>query len=260
MTWNINHRTTQKAIPSTMAHAIVSLNPDIVVLTEYVPGSSRQVFLNQLTSFGLSNIITSDFAKGENHVLIASRSTLEPRDLRAPEINSSAPPNSMHVYSPLHGVEILGLRIPDYSKQPALRQKYWDWIINTAKNVGEHPFAILGDFNTDPGYPRARCGPRIAELLAVGWQHALPSVGASFWGTNSTGVRIDHAFVTKHFTIQSARYVTESNGHIFVGKTSVALSDHAALLAELVNKHETATSRESLPVVLSDNNDKCASL
>ena len=95
------------------------------------------------------------------------------------------------------------------------------------------PMAIAGDFNTDVSYPRARCGDRPARLVASGWQHAAPPAGASYYTLRNEGKRIDHAFVSQHFAIQQACYVTESAGHRLIGKPADALSDHAALVADI---------------------------
>jgi endonuclease/exonuclease/phosphatase family metal-dependent hydrolase len=232
-TWNINHRTREKPIPPLMAEAIASLAPDVIVLTEYVPGPSRGRFLAELAALGLVHTRVSAYAKGHNHVLIASRSALEDGDIRAPAIASAVPSNVLHVRLPGEESDVLGLRIPDYSKEPVTKRACWDWIMTTAGAVIDRPFVILGDFNTDPSYPRHKCGHRIGELLATGWQHAAPNEGASYWPPQGDGVRIDHAFVSKHFIVEIARYVSETGRYIFAGKSSDALSDHAALVVEL---------------------------
>jgi endonuclease/exonuclease/phosphatase family metal-dependent hydrolase len=235
LAWNVNHRTTQKPIPPLMAEAITSLAPDVIVLTEYVPGPSRERFLTDLASCGLKHKRESAYVKGQNHVLIASRSTLESGDLRAPEIAPAVPSNVLHVRLPDDGLEVLGLRIPDYGKQPVIRSLCWDWITATAKAAMNRPFVLLGDFNTDPKYSRARCGHRIAELVVEGWRHAVPpeGEGASYWTPRGHGVRIDHAFMSQHFKVHAARYVAEAGRYLFAGKGRGALSDHAALLVEI---------------------------
>jgi len=158
--WNINHRIREKVIPDQMTEAIVSLGPDVIVLTEYVHGPSRDLFLARLADHGFCNSLVSACRPKENHVLIAARSALEHGTIRAPEIGASLPSNALHVRLPDEGVEILGLRVPDYS-QPKMKRVCWDWIIETAAAVKDLPFAMIGDFNTDPKYPPSRCGDRI---------------------------------------------------------------------------------------------------
>src|SRR5690242_6978846 len=113
ITWNVNHRARAKAIPPRLAEMIVSLEPDLVVLAEF-----RRSFLAQLAGRGLPNWLVSRVTpRGENHVLIASRTPIVPGAIEAPAIAPSVPSNVLHVISPHEGIEILGLRVPDYSKQ-----------------------------------------------------------------------------------------------------------------------------------------------
>jgi len=232
--WNINHRIREKAIPDQMIEAIVSLGPDVVVLTEYVHGPSRGSFLAGLAQHGFGNWLVSERRPRENQVLIAARTDLEPGSIRAPEIAPSVPSNALHVRLPQDGVEILGLRVPDYSKDAKTKRACWDWIIRTAAPVRDRPFVIIGDLNTDPRYPRSRCGDCIKRLIDDGWQLASPPDGSSFWTLNGDAVRIDHAFVSKLLGVERAAYVTKSDRHVFVGKEPDALSDHAALSIDVM--------------------------
>ena len=50
LAWNLNHRARAKAIPSCLADVIASLEPDVIVLTEYVHRDTRRPFLDQLAS------------------------------------------------------------------------------------------------------------------------------------------------------------------------------------------------------------------
>lgn len=232
VSWNINHRARERRIPDQLVRAIEALVPDVVVLTEYVPGSSRASFLDALRALGLRNILTSAFAPRENHVLIAARSALEPGDIRAPPIAHAVPSNALHVRLPEAGFELLGLRLPDYSKQPKTRRACWDWILHTAAAVRGRPFVLIGDFNTDPAYPRARCGDRIGLLKDSGWQHQFPESPPSYRTPRGDGVCIDHAFVTPHFELRRVSYIAQAGTHVLFGAEG-ALSDHAALLIEL---------------------------
>jgi len=232
--WNVNHRIREKPIPDQMIEAIVALAPNVVVLTEYVHGPSRGSFLARLAQHGFGKWLVSERRPRENQVLIAARTDLERGSIRAPEIDRSAPSNVLHVHLPQEGVEILGLRVPDYSKDAKTKRVCWDWILETAASVKDRPFVIIGDFNTDPKYPRSRCGDCIKRLDDDGWQLASPPDGSSFWTLNGDAVRIDHAFVTKLLGVERAAYVTRSDRNVFVGKEPGALSDHAALSVDII--------------------------
>ena len=136
VTWNLNHKTRAKAIPPSLIDAVASLEPDLIALTEYVHGDSRRPFLAQLADRGLPYWHVSRVTPpGENHVLIASRTPIELGPIEAPAIAPSVPSNALHVILPGEGTEILGLRVPDYSKQRRLKRACWNWIIETAKTV-----------------------------------------------------------------------------------------------------------------------------
>jgi hypothetical protein len=78
-------------------------------------------------------------------------------------------------------IDVLGLRVPDYSREPARRRACWDWVRSVADTLIDRPAVILGDFNVDPDYPKAQCGDRLRARVDSGWTLALPSTGASFW-------------------------------------------------------------------------------
>jgi len=93
---------------------------------------------------------------------------------------------------------------------------------------------ILGDFNTDPSYPPGKCGDRIRNLANTGWQLAAPPADVSYWPVaGGAEKRLDHAFISKHFTVLGAEYIWESDRYIFAGKTPGAMSDHAVLMMEI---------------------------
>ncbi|KKH50170.1 endonuclease/exonuclease/phosphatase family protein [Methanosarcina sp. 1.H.A.2.2] len=235
LTWNINHRTCNKKIPYHMAKAIASLTPDVIVLTEYVPGSSHQIFIEQLDSYGFTHHFMSKRALKENQVFIAANTKLECGNILAPtNIDKSLPSNVLHVLLPEKGFNILGLRMPDYSKLPKIKRQCWDWIQKIAEENVDLPFVIMGDFNTDPVDSKAKCGDRINQLRDNGWQHSMPSSGASYWAIrNGSGRRLDHAFVSRHFDVMATEYISESSSYVFAGKKSEAMSDHAVLLIEV---------------------------
>jgi len=238
LTWNINHRTFNRKIPHHMAEAISSLTPDVIVLTEYVPGSSHQRFIEQLESYGFTHHVMSKRVLKENQVFIAANTKLECGNILAPtNIDKSIPSNVLHVLLLDEGFDILGMRVPDYSKLPKIKRQCWDWIQKIATENKDRPFVIMGDFNTDPEYQPAKCGDRISKLVDEGWQHAIPKSGASYWDIkNGNGKQLDHAFISRHFDILDAKYISESGSYVFAGKKSEAMSDHAILLLEINRK------------------------
>ncbi len=238
LAWNVNHRARAKAIPPMLVDAIDSLRPDLIVLTEYVHGATRSPFLDQLADRGLPHWHVSHVTPlKENHVLIASRTSIEAGSIHAPAIAPSVPSNFLHVSLPHEGCEILGLRVPDYSKQPKMQRACWEWIIETAKTVKDRPFVLIGDFNLDPRYTQTVCGDCIGKMIEDGWQLASPKEGASYWTLkDKVPCQIDHALVSGHFTILDSRYVSDFGELGSIGVTKDALSDHAILRIDIERK------------------------
>ena len=157
------------------------LGPDVFVLTEYVAGPSHGSFMTEFRALGLASSLISPYAKGENQLLVASRWALEFGEITPPDLSPSVRHNFVHAEIPSQKLRVLGIRIPDYSKTPRLRRAYWDWLETSTREWCGIPTVMIGDFNTDPDYPRARCGDRIAALQEVGWVHTGPAEGASYW-------------------------------------------------------------------------------
>ena len=233
LSWNVNHRINEKPIPAQMADALLSLDPDVVILNEYVPGPSRSKFLQELSDGGLGHQLESQYVPRMNHVLIASRSPLERGDIVGPDIDPYIPPGLLHVVMPEHDLHVIGLRIPDFSRKLAIKRAYWDWIEQLAGAMPRRNVIIAGDFNTDPTYPKARCGPRFGAIEAAGWQHVMPKDGNSYWTLNGKGVRIDHALASPGMAVGECRYVVSHAGYQFVGKSEGGMSDHAVLEVDI---------------------------
>ncbi|EPR44204.1 Endonuclease/exonuclease/phosphatase [Desulfovibrio sp. X2] len=238
-TWNLNHRAgvgpLKRAKP--IVAAISALDADVVVLTEYVRQPRREDILPLMSEMGWHHLSTLH-TKGENSVLIVSKSILRKGRIVAPQVHASAPPNALHVHIPSLGLEILGLRVPDYSKSiyRGIRATYWDWLMTVARDTVSRPFLIIGDLNTDPSYSPSKYGDRLHGMVRLGWQHALPGAGWSYKGnaTKPGGEkRLDHAFVTGHFEIRNSSYVSISGEHVFAGDKARQLSDHAPLVVDL---------------------------
>jgi endonuclease/exonuclease/phosphatase family metal-dependent hydrolase len=244
LTWNVNHRVNEKTIPPQMAEAIVSLEPDVFVLTEFVDGPSRESFKSDLKLFGFFHKI-SDGPKGQNQILIASRTPLVNGGIHVPQSEQADPPNEplipvafpsnvMHVKVPDKRFDILGLRVPMPLKS-VNRRACWEWIMATAKENCDLPFVIMGDFNIDRRYSPVKCGKRFDQLANIGMQHAdaVPASDQSYFPlSGGRGTRIDHAFLSRHFINPKARYVSESSDYVFAGKKPGAMSDHAVLLVD----------------------------
>ena len=218
-----------RPIPELVPEAIKLLTPDLLVLTEYVRGPTHLSFLSRLAGLGLGHTLISSESRGQNSVMIVSRRPLARGRISGSTIAPALPYNFLHVELPEDGLQVMGIRIPDYSKQPRIRRACWDWFCSLAEKEVNSPTVMMGDFNSDPNYSKSRCGDRFAQLVEYGWQLALPEDGASYWSLNGHAVRLDHAFVSRDYRVISARYIDRVAGLILANRHSQTLPDHAAL-------------------------------
>jgi endonuclease/exonuclease/phosphatase family metal-dependent hydrolase len=239
LTWNVAHQThTANKNLSEMAEALASLSPDVIVLTEYVPGKLHNKFTSDLKPLGFEWRISqpSPTIRRQNQVLIASRTPLAAGDIQAPLISPAFPSNVLHVRVPEKGFEVLGLRVP-MPLNPEIRHKYWNWIAETAQQHTDRPTIILGDLNNDTGARGPEGGVRFNQLKEGGWYRA-PASGKSYWSKDGTvESRLDHALFSQHFVIGKTEYITESGRFVFANTQPAnfnpkAMSDHAILLVE----------------------------
>jgi len=193
--WNVNHRAKEKKIPGNMVDGIVSLNPDVVILTEFVQGPSRDKFIKSLVNSGLVHVRISNYVPAENNILVASRFIINIGEIKAPGIAPSIPYNFYHIELPTEDIHILAIRIPDYSSFPKIKRDYWDWILDMASQVKDKNCLFCGDLNTSPEYTKAKCGDRIQKLIDLGWKKVSPDTGNTYWNPKGYGVQIDHAFI-----------------------------------------------------------------
>jgi hypothetical protein len=123
--WNLNHRIREKVIPEGVATAILSLSPDVVVLTEYVEGPDHASFCTILKAYGLATQLHSEFKPRHNHVLIASKSMAALGTFVPPDTLPHAVSNCCHVRLADPSLDLVGLRVPVES--PKQNRCYWDW-------------------------------------------------------------------------------------------------------------------------------------
>jgi endonuclease/exonuclease/phosphatase family metal-dependent hydrolase len=242
--WNVNHRATRKAIPSSIAQSIISINPDIIVLTEFVhcdTKGDRQQFYDQLRNARYTHQLLSITNPKQNHVIIASRQEIIPGDLIPPStIHEAVPSNFLHVKTTSENrpLEIIGIRVPDYSKPiyKEVAQKYWQWFSDLTEGIANRPVIMIGDFNIDPSMKKYKFRHHLTDLLYNGWQIASPADGASYYANqNNAPHRLDHAFLTPNFTIMDAAYIQEVKGLWKCGdEKKYREPDHAMLVVDVV--------------------------
>jgi len=231
-TWNLNHRVGTTRFRHDAAKAVVALQADIVVLTEYYPKEHHAEFCAHLFDAGFTYVLASDpGSEVANRVLIVSTLLIEPFHLPPPTFDRQFPANMLAVTVPELGCRVLGLRSPAYvSKDRSSLLASWDWLENATQTLHDAPTIVLGDLNAHQLSPRSRGGEHFRRLLACGWQLATPSGEASYFGPQGRRSKVDHMLCNRWGYFTDACYVTEANEWRLAGGVE-ALSDHAALVA-----------------------------
>lgn len=220
VTWNVGHQTLRKPLPTKYAHALGELEPDVLVLTEYVAHESHGDFISTLSDHGLNQVVTTDYVPRQNQVLIASRHELTRGTVECCELTPATVPNWLHV-SLDDGLEVVGLRVPMF-RIPGGRALYWQWLRGVLPSLAGRPCVLLGDFNASPKYRPLK------SIIADGWQLVTPDTGWSFCGHMGKTAAIDSGLVTRHFRPIDATYIQSGGGCCF-GCTEGSYSDHAVL-------------------------------
>jgi hypothetical protein len=229
--WNIGNTAGRKAFKTESIDAILRLDCDLVVITEYCPGDRHQEIVELLGQGGLQHTLAKYQPKA-NGVLIASWFELRELPLNYPMLDQYSPLGALAVEAKIgarFGPRIIGIRVPYWEgKQIGLCTEYWDWIELTAKQLAnEGPALFIGDLNVQLKSESARGGDHFRSLLSSGWTRAKP-VGTSLPGY-ADGLQIDHALFNHGCTIQTAELLQQVGSHVLCGAPA-ALSDHAALV------------------------------
>jgi endonuclease/exonuclease/phosphatase family metal-dependent hydrolase len=239
--WNLGHQTRERPIRAGFNSAVLHLAPDVLILNEYVHGDSREPLLRALAEVGLAHVMLSA-RKGENNqILMASKYSLQAGDLHSPTVSDADSSNFLHVRIESKSLEVVGVRVPAYPRREQ-NAAYWASLCKTAGSVIHRPIVYIGDLNADPAKKRSVGGRHMVELARQGWQ--IPSSDGPWSYISRTGStsRIDHALVSPGLRITQIRYVVELPRILLAGPKPDAISDHAALVADVVRLQPTCAS------------------
>lgn len=237
--WNVNCRARATPLPETLPGAVLSLLPDVVVLTEYVQARSHERLVGELRLAGLPNVAMSESdGSGKNRVLIASRYSISVGSRLDPEPVFHAASNYLRVRLEQHGdggsVDLVGVRVPFYEIGSDWRT-YWSWFGPHLGQLLTPRQIVIGDLNVDPFKPRvAWMAMELRRAVDRGWQFPVADGDWSYWSTRGPRSKLDHALVGPGLRITGARYITRNEHHVFAGPgPGKALSDHAPLVIEV---------------------------
>ena len=229
VTWNLGHRLNGGHAPDNVITALAALEPDIVILTERLPGPARRSFLGSLAGLGLKHQLATKPGLHSSHVLVVSRLELVPGSLKAGATHDHLPPNMLHAYAPTGALDVLGMTGHDPGSQPASRRAGWAWLVSAATTLKHRRAVLIGDFDADE---RADGIVHLRQLIDAGWKHAVPADGASYRTASSDAGRLDHAFLSPSMQKIDARYALTAAGFRLSG-TKDSLSIQPVLVVDL---------------------------
>ena len=229
--WNVAHQIRQRPFPADVMRAFLTLEPHVVVFTEYVPGPDHQRVVGDLADAGFTGIHISDRVERQNQVLVATRARSQRGSWSAPALRPQVPPNLLQVEVPELDLQVVGLRIPMFVRgDTAGEHEYRDWIRDQASAWGAQRTVVIGDMNTGPDRARSWQWRSLTSFAEEGWSVVTPAEGWSYMGRKGHTSRIDHALLSAGLVATDAQYVAEADGVVLAGKHPPAYSDHAVLV------------------------------
>ncbi|MEH6453236.1 MAG: endonuclease/exonuclease/phosphatase family protein [Psychromonas sp.] len=228
ISWNLNHRTCEKSIPTSIIKFFRDYQPDTIILNEYVDGESRASFKQDLYDMGYRYQLVSPYQKKHNQIFIVSRHSMVCGDLIPPNLDGHATTNFLHIVFPDSLIEIVGFRAPAY-KSALLRNQYWDQVRLIMEKASDRPVCFIGDANYNP-FLRASAGADDMKYDHVP-SYCIPNPTGdwsymSIDGTKTS--RIDHAFLSSFLRGTDAAYISTFQDIVLAGsKDDLAITDHA---------------------------------
>jgi len=231
--WNVNHRTRARAVPRALTDGLVALSPDVVVLTEYVPGPDHETMCARFGALGFPYVHMSTLSAGHNQVVIASRSVSSRGSFRLEKSAPNAECNFLHVHLESDDLDIVGFRVPAY-KDPTHKAAYWRRFEARVRPLVDRRIIMTGDFNTHLGRSGCVGAEALHRLQGTGWHVETPAEGGSYLSRKGKQTTIDHALVGRPLRVGDARYVLTHGSYVFAGTREDAMSDHAVLQFDVV--------------------------
>ena len=228
--WNLGHQTLERPIKAVLQPAIAALQPDVLVLNEFVDGATRSALKAALAGQGLAHVRSSDRIGRHNQVLIASKTSLESGSVIPAALDETATSNFLSVRTGTSDLEVVGLRTPAY-KTKKDKERFWQALDSTIRPATSLPIIFIGDLNADPNDAKSPGGRTLATLRQGGWQIPEPEGDWSF-ARKDVRTRIDHAVVSPRLRVVKATYCS-TIGDLVCAGPHPALYDHAPLCIDL---------------------------
>ncbi len=168
ISWNLNHRTREKAIPPEVLRFFDRWSPDLIVLNEYVECAERLDFRRQLAENGWRHQLLSEARGKNNRIFVAARTPVTPGSMLPPDLTEAAVSNFLHLYLPQVDLDLIAMRAPCYTSV-AEKAAYWRQLGGRLANAPRRRQIMLGDFNYDPFAGLAQSAASITVELGGGF-------------------------------------------------------------------------------------------
>ena len=208
---------------------IISMDADVVVLTEFRNNKNSHTIKETLKSHSYQFISTLNTDAAKNSVLVASR-------IWGTQIDLGSPNNWSLNAIDINGIQLVGTYFPLKNNKKDLI----DWFLEKGMNFRKTIF--IGDFNTGSNlldkdeagssfYMGSEFETLSKEILTDSFRYKNPELREFSWySTVGNGFRIDHCLVTKDLT-ENIRSVSYDH------KTRPELTDHSALIVVISDEH-----------------------
>jgi hypothetical protein len=230
VTWNLGQQLNGGHAPDDVITALAALEPDIVILTEHLPGSARRSFLASLAGLGLTHQLAPTPVQRGDHVLIASRLDLVRGSMRAHAACDQLPSNMLHAYAPTGVLDVVGLRSAETGSRPATRRARWESLFRAARTLRHRRAILIGDFDVDDAEVDGI--DHLRQLTDAGWRHAVPTGGSGYPTARADEGKLDHAFLSPSMQQIDARYTLAAAGFRLTGAEK-SLSAQPVLVVDL---------------------------
>ncbi|ANO51373.1 endonuclease/exonuclease/phosphatase family protein [Woeseia oceani] len=226
ITWNVRHGGGDRA--RSFAEQLVSLSPDIAIITEYRNGPTGAHIKHVMERAGLFYFSDVSTPARLNTVLLCSRTPFEERQL-----DSLGDEAHRCSWVRVEGINILGFYFP----QNREKANVFDAICGLDSGVLVEQSLLIGDFNTGRHFVDERektfhCTEYFDRLEGLGWIDTWRSRNETArefsWFSNvGNGFRLDHAFASPRLNmrIESVGYNHEVR--------KAGLSDHSAMIVDV---------------------------
>lgn len=231
VTWNLGHRRNGNRCPDRLVTALAALQPDIAILVDHSPGTAFRQLLEALAGAGLKHQLSTTSAAHDGRVLLASRLEIVPGSLAAGDADPM-PSDALHGYATNGALDILSLPACRNSRRPSSHEACWNWLLHASATLKHRRAIVVGDFQVD------RCGDepdrsrQLRLFIRDGWQHAVPTEGASYSTAGGDALCADHAFLSPSLQRINTHHALEAAGIRLAGAKD-SLSQRPALVVDL---------------------------